>query len=192
MTIQYRASWSVPNAGPSVSTFHFLGDEIPDPAALALAVRTWFADLAGMLPNDVSISFASEFTLHNVATGQLTGSVAVTPPAPVAGNQSGAWAAGAGIRIDWLTAYVRNGRRVRGRTFLVPGASSVYGTDGRVLPAIISQANFVSDTFINACLAAGSPLTVWARPTDSLPGASFPVADASTAGLTATLRGRKY
>jgi hypothetical protein len=192
MPVQYRASWSIPNAGPSVSTFHFLGDVVNEPVALAAAVRAFFAGLVATIPNDVTVSFAPEFTIHDVATGTLIGTAPVTPPAAVVGTATGSWAAGAGVRIDWLTAYIRNGRRVRGRTFIVPAGGGSYGTDGRVLPALITSGNAAADTFRDAALAAGNPFAVWSRPTASLPGAIFPVTDGATSGLVATLRGRKY
>lgn len=192
MVIQYRAPWSVPNAGPSVSTFHFNGDVVTNPAALAAAVRVFFDGIKGTLPNDVIVNFASEFTIHNTGTGELTGTVPVTPPAAVQGTVTGVWGGGSGYRVDWLTPFVRAGRRVRGRTFLVPAASSVFSNEGRVLGATGTTANAAGNAFLSAASAAGNDLAVWSRATDTLQGATFEVDTVATSTLAATLRGRKY
>jgi hypothetical protein len=192
MVIQYRAPWSVPNAGPSVSTFHFNGDVVTNPTALAAAVRLFFDGIKSTLPNDVIVSFASEFTVHNTGTGELTGTVPVTPPLAVQGTGTGSWAGGAGYRVDWLTPFVRAGRRVRGRTFIVPASNTVFSTEGRVLGATGTTANVAGGAMMSAASAAGNDLAVWSRATDSLTGATFEVTNAATSTLAATLRGRKY
>lgn len=194
--LQYRALWSVPNAGPSVSTFHMQGSLPGSPTAtIAAAVRAFFNSVATYLPNDVSVAFDTEMTEYDETTGVLTGAEAVTPPALVTGSVSTAWAGGTGIRLVWGTDVIRFGRRVRGATFLVPAANSVFSTAGQVLPAVVTAVNGHGTTLIGALAGAGgSNLVVWSRPqtVPSRPGAFSTVATATTSSIAAQLRSRKY
>lgn len=192
MVIQYRAPWSVPNAGPSVSTFHFVGNTAGQPDGIAAAVRGFFDAIKSTLPNDVIVNFASEMTIHNDATGQLVGTIPVTPPLAVQGTGTGSWAGGAGYRVDWLTQAIRNGRRVRGRTFIVPASNTVFSTEGRVLGATATTANTAGNGLLATASLAGNDLAVWSRPGPAGPGQVFAVTDPATSTLAATLRGRKY
>lgn len=200
--LQYRALWSVPNAGPSVSTFHMQGSLPGSPTAtIAAAIRAFFNSVATYLPNDASVSFDTEMTEYDEVTGTLTGAEAVTPPADVTGTVSTAWAGGTGVRIVWTTDVIRFGRRVRGATFLVPAASSVFSTAGQVLPAVVTAINGYGTTLIGALAGAGgSNLVVWSRPqeakeeppTPARPGAFSTVSTAAVSSIAAQLRSRKY
>jgi hypothetical protein len=123
--------------------------------------------------------------VHNVAApATITGG-------SVANNYSGA----SGLVINWRTAGVRNGRRVRGRTFLVPLAGGAYGTDGTIDNANITE----TVTAATALYTTASPikLGVWARPKrDDLgniteDGSFHPVVAASVPDMAAVLRSRR-
>ena len=55
------------------------------------------------------------------------------------GSGQGGFAAGVGARVVWETGAVRNGRRVRGSTFVVPIWSSAYETNGTLHTATIND-----------------------------------------------------
>lgn len=191
---RYKVLWSIPNAGPSVTTL-FLGSTGGDNITNATAaIRAFFASRAALFPNEVSISFDTQIDELNVATGELEGSQPVAALAGVAGSGAGVWAAGSGIRVDWLTGGFVAGRRVRGRTFLVPSVGGAFGTDGRVLPAQITATQTDANTMRAALLAANMPLSVWARPSETVvrPGTLWPVSGQAVSAIAATLRGRKY
>lgn len=190
--LRYRCFWSIPNAGPSVSTFYldnFGGGNLPVAVA---AIRAFFSNRAPLLPNEVTISFDTAADSIEPTTGALIGTAPVTAPAPVTGTGAGVWSAGAGVRIDWLTDAFRNGRRVRGRTFMVPAVSGAFGSDGRVLPAQITATDAAATTMLTALSGANLPLTIWSRPDTGIGGNMSVVGSAATSGLAATLRGRKY
>lgn len=198
--IQYRALWAVPNAGPSVSTFHMQGSLPGSPVAtIAAAIRKFFDDNKGALPNDVSVSFDSEMTQYDESTGTLTGTAAVAPPAVVTGTVATQWAGGTGVRVVWSTDVIRFGRRVRGATFLVPTGFGIFGNDGQVTPAAAATITGTAGTLIAGLAGAGgSNLVVWSRPQEATddrpyrPGAMSTVTVGACAPRAAQLRSRKY
>jgi hypothetical protein len=73
---------------------------------------------------------------------------AATIPQTTQGTGTGVWSAATGAWINWITTAFVNGRRVVGRTYLVPlGNTNVFQTDGTL-----------SDTFRNAVVANGNSL----------------------------------
>lgn len=193
MVYRYSVEWSIPNAGPSVSVFHF-GDS--DPGGLQAgvnALRAAFAGIASLIPDEVVISFPPAATELDTATGQTLGFPTVTPPANVSGSSSGGWAGGTGIRLVWPTEVVYNGRRVRGSTFLVPMASSSFTSGGLVSPAATTTVQTAFDTFRVASQLTNTPFGIWHRPTTQQGGGFWAAAAATTVSPRAgTLRGRKY
>lgn len=195
---RYRVFWSIPNAGPSVSTFYLSPFVGADLTVAASKIRDFFVSRAALFPNEVTITFDSAMDSITPATGELNGTEGVTPGAAVTGSGSGTWAAGSGVRVDWQTADFAYGRRVRGRTFLVPAVSAAFGTDGRILPAQVVASTSNAAALITALAANSTPLVVWSRPKAAIgegparPGAIHDVTAAVVPSLAATLRGRKY
>lgn len=195
---RYKAFWSIPNAGPSVSTFHLENDGASNLQAAADAIRVFFNNRAALLPNEVTVTFDSTVDVLDPSTGTLVGSQPVTSPALVTGSGTGTWAAGSGVRLDWLTDGFLAGRRVKGRTFLVPAVGGAFGTDGRVLQTQVAATNGSAGTLISALAANSTALGIWARPFDGSSeappraGSFHVVTGASASSLAATLRGRKY
>lgn len=189
---QYKAFWSIPNAGPSVSTFHTSAAGTESAQGIANAIRAFFSSWASWLPNDVSVSFDSEVLFLGQSTGELTDSFPVTPPAGVTGAQSGVWPAGAGARLVWDTGTIREGRRVRGSTFMVPLTGSAFTNTGRVANGPITLGGTSATTLIDALVLNTTPLAVWSRPRPGIPGDTSLVVQGSTSPIVATLRGRKY
>jgi hypothetical protein len=78
--------------------------------------------------------------------------------------------------ISWSTAGVRNGRRIRGRNFIVPLSNEAWDIDGKIKQVAYGSLQTAADALIT-----GSDVTrlqVWARPT--APGAT----DGETAVVT--------
>ena len=195
MVNQYRAFWSIPNAGPSMSTFHGGDSSTTTSGAqtFATAVRAFFNRLTSVLPNDVSVTFDTEVVRLDTATGQLVDSVGVTPGATVAGSSTGTWAAGSGGRIVWNTGVILAGRRVLGSTFIVPMGGALYTDAGRVSATGLATMQTAADNLISEL--AGTPtvaLCVYSRPRPGIPGAVSTVTAGAPSSQVATLRGRKY
>lgn len=160
---QYRAFWAVPGGGLGITNFHTTPIAgTAEGATIANLVQQFFIAIRTNLPNDVTISFDSEVTVHN-DQGELTATYPVTPPASTVGGQTGGWAGAAGARIDWLTGIIVAGRRLRGRTYIVPLASTVYDNDGTLTTAFVNTLTAAANGLADALELAGLPLVVVSR-----------------------------
>lgn len=166
-------TWSgSPVVGGGLGVHYFAGDVTPtDPADIAAA----YENLLPALPPSVSITVAGSGDVIEDTTGVLVNTWSAGPSITVTGSSvTSTCAAGVGACITWLTGGIVNGRRLRGRTFLVPIVSSEYDTDGTLGAGTVGAVgNFGDD------LRAAGPLAVWHRPTT--PGGS----DGTSYGVTA-------
>lgn len=130
-------------------------------AAFVTAVKPY-------LPSNVSLGIDTTFNVLEETTGELQGFLNGGSNTPNPGTGTGTYSAASGACITWTTTGVRNGRRIRGRTFLVPLVGTAYDSDGTLAPG-------ARTALVNAATALSSPtgagdLGVWARPT--APGAT--------------------
>lgn len=164
-----RAVWSGFAGAPGYTNFHFQ-DLTTDTAknAAGAAVKAFFTSLNTMFSTGWSIAVQSEVTEWDMATGQLTGATNMTtPPTPQAGTVTPvAFAGGSGLCVTWKTGLIYNGRRVIGRTFVVP-AMGIYETDGTLTAGAMTTAGTAASGLI---AAAGAEMVIWAKtytkPTD--------------------------
>jgi hypothetical protein len=131
------------------------------PQTFANSVRAFFDQIKGIFPDDVTISFPAEVKLLSLA-GALLGINPVTPPLNVTGINTSAFMAAAGVRIDWRTGAIVAGRRLTGRTFLVPTGSTVFDTVGRVTAGNVTAVQTAGNT-LQTSLTGSGDLTVWSR-----------------------------
>ena len=113
----------------------------------------------------------------------------VTAPLPVTGVDTGVYAAVAGACVTWLTQGVLAGKRVRGRTFLVPMGAGGLQNDGTLSTAEVSAINTAASNLI----AAAPEFTIWRRPTSkaAADGSSHPVLAFRVQDKTAFLTSRR-
>lgn len=186
MPAQYRALWSVPGGGSGFTVLHFtIAGTGTAAQQIAADTRQFFQDLNGQLPDDVTITFDSE-VLDLSEAGVLTAVWPVTPPSGVTGGSTAVYSRAQGARVDWATDEIVSGRRLTGRTYVVPIRSTSFDTTGLLTSSdasgILDQAN----AFI-AATAANRPLRVWSR----THGVSAVVQAASVPRQGAILRGRR-
>lgn len=187
MPAEYRAIWSALGGGTGYSVFH--ADEASDATdaqEFADAIHDFFADVANVLPTDVTINFDSEVVNLSDA-GVLEAVFPVSAPAQVTGSGSTAYSRAAGGRIDWSTGVIAGGRRLTGRTYLVPLISSAFDTDGLLTSTVQTGLQTAGDDLIAAMTGAGIPLQVWSRKNAS----SAVVISASAPAKGAILRSRR-
>lgn len=187
---RYTPQWTIPNAGPAFSVFHFRLDDPNGIQAAVNALRGFMNTGLSYCPNDVTVDFPGEVSVHDEDSGKLTGTIAVTAPASLIGGVSGSWAGGAGYRIDWQTNVIYDGRRVRGRTFFVPAGSSVYSTGGQVIQSLRTAVQTSAATYLAAADSAGAPMCVLSRRPNNQ-GFAADVQSGTVSTLAATLRERK-
>lgn len=186
MPSQYRALWSTPGGGVGFSVFHFQ-DVVSTTEAqnTANAIRTFFNGVAGILPDDVVITFDPEVVVLDLA-GALVTVFPVTPPASVTGGSTSTFNRAAGVRIDWNTGHIVAGRRLKGRTYLVPVASTTFDTVGIVTSAASTAILAAANALITATSSI-KPLTIWSR----THGIMWAVDSAAVPGKGAILTGRR-
>lgn len=143
------ATWNGTTGLPGYTKIKFLGALTASEASTALAkLRTFFAALGTYIPALVSISFSQ--TLDQYAdNGDKTGIVtASSGQANVQGTAAGAYNAAAGAWVTWASTQFVNGRRVSGRTFLVPLGSAAFQSDGTLLTTFVAALQSASDALL--------------------------------------------
>lgn len=185
------AAWSGFRGAPGYSNFYFAGDS-GDETTLEQTgetIRSFFNGFREYLPPSVNIQVRGTAEIIDEASGQITSQVDFDPPSSVVGAATGSYSAASGAVVNWNTNAYRNGRRVRGRTFLVPLSTSSYDSGGDLsataLNAIRSGATFLSSG------AAPLPFVVWARPVNGSGGTAEPVVSHTVPDLGAILRSRR-
>lgn len=184
-------AWSGGKIGSGFSNLFFDGGG-SDPQAAADAVAAFFKTAYGNgvnLPNGVTLTFPSVVTDINEVTGQMGGQVGVTASSPLTGGDASSYAALAGACVTWITNGFYNGRRLRGRTFLVPCGGNGLQSDG----TLSSNFRTACQTAAAALIGASVDLMVWRRPTNqtAADGAKDPVIGSQVTDKAAFLTSRR-
>lgn len=174
--LRVKTRWSGFTGAPGYTILHFrdfaTGDTgtattTQEQAQIAVQrTRTFFDAIKALIPASARFTVEPEVDMLEDSDGSLVNSFTTTPGTDVAGTYAGAYAAAAGAVINWRTGSIRNGRRIRGRTFLVPLAANVFGTDGRLTPA--AQTTIATAAEALRSTTSDIDLGVYARPTGPL------------------------
>lgn len=198
MVMRVKLRWSGFQGGPGYSVFHFMNGNFGTPTvaevdAATAKVKTFAEAIKNMIPANTSLQVESDVEEISVPNGQMLAIVSGTAVAPTTSTTSTAttYSAASGAVITWRTNGVRNGRRVRGRTFLVPLQSGIYQNDGTIDNGFVTGIG-------NAAAALRTPvgglrLVVYARPTIGAPesGDVFDVVANSVPDRVAILKSRR-
>lgn len=132
-------------------------------------VDSWISSVAGRVPTSVRLRVARQVEIIEAADGQLLRFMqATTDTTERVGTGTGAYSAASGLVVNWYTGGVVRGRRVRGRTFIVPLAGNALDTDGSIAAAALTAMTTATTTLIST--TGAGDLGVWSRP--SAPGAT--------------------
>jgi hypothetical protein len=166
--IRIKARWQGFTGSPGYSNF-FFKDPAPGAswdqgsAAAADLVHAYFTGCKGQYPPNVQIQVAADAEIIEETTGELQNIAnAGVKAVIVGGGPAGVYSAASGAVTTWRTGGVRNGRRVRGRTFHVPLIGVAYENDGSLGVNTLSSFNLAATNLINA--AASQEFGVWSRP----------------------------
>lgn len=193
-----KARWTIPGAGTAYSVFHFGNTALEDPvqadADAALAkVTAFFTSVKAYLPNVVSVLVQNEVELIQWNNGSMTGILSGPTQATQTGTAgaTAGWAAAAGAVVTWNTAGIRNNRRVRGRTFLVPLSNEAWDVDGTLKAVPVSGINAAATTLRDT--AGSIDLMVYGRPTapGATDGEAFAVSGHRLPDMSAVLTSRR-
>jgi len=191
------ALWNGFTGAPGYSRLRFQGrlDQSSLDAAGA-GVRAFFLALNAYLQTGWTIGIQPIAQVNDVGTGALTGEVAMTStPAVVTGTVSNttAYAGGSGAVVHWITGAFSHGRKVRGRTYLVPLVLA-SASDGTVSPSFITAMQNAGNALV---ALAAADLCVWtktfddAKPANQIGGLSTPVTGCTVPDRSAQLRTRR-
>lgn len=185
------AVWSGFRGAPGYSNFFFGGapTDPVDAQSAGVAVRNFLFEARSQFPSSVSISVNATADIIDEANGNITEQVDFEQPNLVQGLATGPYSAASGAVVNWNTGAYKSGRRVRGRTFLVPLASSSYDGRGDLSSGALSDIRAGA-----AILTGGSsllPFVVWSRPVNGSGGTAHPVTSATVPDLGAVLRSRR-
>lgn len=181
-----RCVWSGSGVvGPALSTHYFDEAGSGFPAALV----TFYESIKGIFPQGLSIQIPGSGDLIDVATGELAGSWSDAGANTVVATTAGGYAAGAGMRVEWKTAGIRNGRRVTGSTFLVPLLASSYSTTGALQSSVSGAVSTAAQALLND---SANVMHVWSRPSAAAgAGMSSAVISQEVTNTVSTLRSRR-
>jgi hypothetical protein len=133
----------------------------------AAKVDTWLGSMVALLPTTVSVQVDPSIDVIDDATGDLV-SYYQTANLPIrVGNNTGNYSAASGACINWMTNGIKNARRVRGRTFLVPIGGESLGANGSIDDAKLSLLRTATGNMIAP--GGTGQLGVWSRPTKAAP-----------------------
>jgi hypothetical protein len=196
--LRVKSKWTGFNGAPGYTNFYFrdfstTGEPLQSDADSAVArTSTFWANVKSRFPSVVSIAVQGDVEVIDPANGQLASVFSVTPPVVHQGTATATTYSGpTGMVINWRSAGVRNGRRVRGRTFLVPVATDCFQNDGTIDPTKLAA---VQSAATDLAAQTGTPdLGIWCRPTTpgGTDGQWFACNGATVPDLAAVLRSRR-
>jgi hypothetical protein len=167
-----KVSWSGTYGHLGVSRFAFVSADGGVPTntqrdGVLTAINTMLLAAAASIPADVSWVLDPIVESFDGVLGTITGELpAAGAVAPGSGTGGGAYANGVGLTIKWKTGGMFRGRRIQGRTFIVPLDGNQFGTDGRVRDDTAAAWQGFANAYITACAALAVTPLVWGRPHD--------------------------
>lgn len=205
--LRYKVEWTGFTGAPGYTNLYFntSGDfftpeNVTEPVA---KIDAWLNAWNSRLPATVNVKLSSTVETVRVVDGVLTDFDTIAPFARANGTGTGNYSAASGACVNWYTDGIRTGRRVRGRSFMVPIAGSALAINGSIDDAALSALRTANADLI-VPTASGSRLYVWARPTPikdpvtgkptggtNPDGLSFPVVSTTLPDKVAVLRSRR-
>jgi hypothetical protein len=176
--------WTGFPGAPGYTTLYW--NDVTGPNLVAL--QAFWTGIADRLPSNTTIQVQSTGDRLDEATGAVIGAWSGAAQTPIVGTGAGAYSAVSGAHINWRTAAIVAGRRVRGRSFLVPLYGGAYDSDGTIAATVLTDLRTNLATFV---AAAAADLRVWHRPVGGSGGSAHAVTAADIPDKAAALRSRR-
>lgn len=187
-----KIRWSGFTGAPGYSILHF--DASTDPTVAGAQdvynqTVAFCSDIASNLPSVVSVLAEGAVEVINTPNGDLLDILPVTPSPAAKGIQTGGFSAATGACITWETGEVKNGRRVRGRTFIVPMTAALYDTDGTLTSGALTDLQNAAGVLAGSGFSFG----IYSRPSsaEAEDGSFHTVSSGRVSDKTAVLRSRR-
>lgn len=187
-----RVEWTGLQGGTGISTFY--GQPITQ--GVWDAIGTFFTALKLLLPSTANINVQSSGDTIDEVTGKLVGSWLLVGAPTIIGSSTANYASAVGAAVQWNTGLVVGGKRIKGRTFIVPLTSTAFEANGTLSSLALNTLRTAA-----AALSASSngALRIWRAPhtmslkdpRPSYPGVSGPLTAPTVKDTGAILRGRR-
>lgn len=171
--------------GPGLTTFFAEADGT---VAIQVGAAAFFEAVKAFIPSGTTIRIPQGGDVIDEATGVLTGTWGTSSATTVTATGTGNFAAGVGARVAWETGVIRNGRRVRGSTFVVPLVVGSYEGNGTLATGALTA---LQTGVTNMLVQVPTQMRVWSRPRPGLPGAAVAVARGIVPDRVSWLRSRR-
>ena len=181
--VRIRVTWTNFHGAPGYSSFYLKG-----PLASNVGLGAFFEAVKDRVPNGLTWNIPGEAEVIEDTTGQVLFSQDVGDDLVRVGTGGLQYVGSAGAVVGWKTADFKNGRRVRGRTFLVPLVTGAFDNDGSIETQTRADIQAAADALI---AGYGDDLVVWSRPTLTTPGSSHSIVSATVPDLAAVTRSRR-
>lgn len=189
--LRITARWTGFTGAPGYSNFFFAagGGFISDANQVASRVRSAFFTIPDLLAPGARITLEQEAAVVDSDTGMITGYEDIGDVDPVTSISTGSYSGPTGAVVNWRTNDLRNGRRIRGRTFLVPLANNAYDNQGSLTSQALGKLQDFGDTLVGGDL--DSEFGVWSRPVNGSGGVFATATSFQVPDLAAVLRSRR-
>lgn len=159
--------------------------------AAVTATDTWLDAWKSLVPPVVSFVIDPNVEVIDENTGTLVALFTGTPATTRLGTGTGVYSAATGAVVNWKTIGIRNGRVMRGRTFMVPLIGTAYDAAGSLDNTKLGTIRTATATFTSSF--GTSSLVVWGRPTTSggTNGVAAVVTGFNIPDMAAVLRSRR-
>lgn len=186
-----RALWdSFPGEPGYTNWYYDMTDSVAgDLQTWADQMQTFFTALQPRLPTNLSVSIDPEVAQIDSSTGKMVGLGVITPGTPAVGTGSGPYSGTSGAVVRWTTNSFKNGRQVRGHTYLVPLYGGAYASDGSI--STVTR-NDIQDAAEAAIVGPVVKRVIWSRPAKGgSDGTYAAVIEAYVPNLAVVLRTRR-
>lgn len=189
--IRVTARWDGFTGSPGYTNFFFAGGGglISDAQQIADRTRTAMQNLFSFLPQGTTIRVQDEVAVLDSDSGEIQAYETIDAPDPVNGGTRADYAGPVGAVVNWRTDDVRFGRRIRGRTFLVPLVNEAFDSVG----SLTSDAREAVQDFASGMTNwdFDSEFGIWSRPRNGEGGVFATVTNYNVPDFSAVLRSRR-
>lgn len=141
-----RTTWTGMTGGPGVSTMY-----CTDISPFRTALAAFWLNVYDYIPATTLLTVEATGDIIDGTSGELTGAWTDGTPHLLPGAAPNAgYSAASGAVVNWLTNTILDGKRLRGKTFMVPLAANAYGLDGTLLDAVVTDLRQGAATFVTA------------------------------------------
>lgn len=152
------------------------------------AITSFFDAYKASVPTGLNWTIPNTGDIFDSTTGLLNGTWTQGTVSTVTSTSVGStWAGNAGSVTNWTTAGIANGRRVRGRTFMVPLVVGAFD-NGSLTSSALSTFRAAANTLVST---AGNDLRIWHRPVGGAGGSAHAITGANVPDLAASMRSRR-